>query len=216
MVSKNTAKALVARRVRARELNMTIVHRDNAPHLNYFLCLEADIHNLSRWIEFSSHNENVYSVELARLWMTAAQEADVIAKRICDIVAPERSAANILMYQEVLCAALPVLPKAEVEMPQYGMVFHPWSNWAKPNSPPDWWQGNNKVKHHRADHFREANLKNVLNATAGLLILLLIYYKSLQVHFIRPLDLFFPTTFAMLNGTQLLLLVPDGSKVPWA
>jgi len=27
--------------------------------------------------------------------------------------------------------------------------------------------GNNKVKHHRAEHFKQANLKNVLSGTAN-------------------------------------------------
>lgn len=148
--------------------------------------------------------------------MTASAEADVIAKRLCAIIDPARRASSINAYQSVLCQALPAIPSAEVEMPRYGMTFRPWSNWQRADSPPDWWQGNNKVKHHRAEHFKQANLKNVLNATAALLVLLLLYLKSQNMHHIEPLNLFSPRTIAMPNGVQLLLLVPDGSNVPWA
>lgn len=194
---------------------MTISDSQVEPHLNYFLCLETDIQALSRWIEFSTFNEMVYSIELARLLMTAAAEADVIAKRLCATIEPQTRASSINSYQAILCKALPALPDANVEMPRHGMAFRPWSNWAKQNSPPDWWQGNNKVKHQRAEHFMQANLKNVLNASAGLLVLLTLYLKSQNIHYIPPFNLFLPRTFAMLNGVQLLLVLPDGSNVPW-
>lgn len=195
---------------------MTIVHRELEPHQSYFQCLESDIQALSRWIDFSQDNELVYSIELARLLMTAAAEADVIAKRLCHTIDPARRASSINVYQSVLCAALPALPAAIVEMPRYGMEFRPWSNWATENTPPDWWQGNNKVKHHRAEHFKQANLKNVLNAVAGLALLLLLYYRSQGIHHVPPPNLFWPRTFGMPNGAQFLILIPDGSNVPWA
>lgn len=195
---------------------MTIVHHEVHPHLNYFLCLEADIQGLSRWIEFSPENEDVYSIELARLLMTAAAEVDVIAKSLCKSITPARNASSINSYQSVLCEALPMLPFAVVEMPRYGMVFRPWSNWEENESPPDWWKGNNKVKHHRSEHFKQASLKNVLNASAALLVLLLLYYRSQNIHHFPFLNLFLPKTFASPDGGAHFILIPDGSNVPWA
>jgi len=194
---------------------MTIAHTPVEPHLTYFQCLESDIEALSRWIEFSTKNEGVYSIELARLLMTAAAEVDVVAKHVCATIDQNADAQSINAYQAVLCQAIPTLPDTQVEMPRYGLVLRPWSNWQQPASPPDWWQGNNKVKHHRADHFEEASLKNVLNASAGLLVLLLLYFKSQGVHHIEPFRLFVPRNIAMPNGAQLLILIPDGSNVPW-
>ncbi len=194
---------------------MTIFHIEVPTHWNYFLCLEDDIEHLSRWIEFSKENESVYSIELARLLMTASAEADVIAKALCKAINPRSKADSIGAYQVQLLAAIPMLPSAEVLIPRYGKTFHPWSNWATAKLSPDWWMGNNKVKHQRAEHFREASLKNVLNAVAALLVLLLLYYRSTQ-HSIRPLPrLFLPRTFATRQGDELLLLLPDGTNVPW-
>ena len=42
---------------------------------------------------------------------------------------------------------------------------------------PDWWSPYNRVKHERIDNFRNANLKNVANALAGLYILELYLVK---------------------------------------
>ena len=59
---------------------MGIEHQPVPPDWNYSFCLEEDIIALSRWIEFSAENERVYSIELARLLMTAGAEVDVVAK----------------------------------------------------------------------------------------------------------------------------------------
>ncbi len=194
---------------------MAIIQHDVHPHLNYFLCLEADIQGLSRWIEFSSDNESVYSIELARLLMTAASEADVIAKGLCRIIAPDRNANSINAYQSVLCEALPTLPNSLVEIPRFGMEFRPWSNWRESDSPPNWWKGNNKVKHHRAEYFKQANLKNVLNASAGLLVLLILYFRSQGNTHFPEINLFRPRSFATQDAQSFYIVIPDGANVPW-
>ena len=45
------------------------------------------------------------------------------------------------------------------------------------NQNPLWWGSYNNVKHHRHEHFKDANLKNVLNAVAGLLVTVFYFYK---------------------------------------
>ena len=219
---------------------MAIEHLEIPAHLSYFLCIEDDLLRLSRWIEFSADNELVYSIELARLLMTASAEVDVVAKALCKAIDKKSKADNIKGYQTILTTAVPMLPDATVVMPRYGMTFRPWSNWNvkdKPTSPqsassipllatsnwsikdkptsPDWWSGNNNVKHHRAECFKDANLKNVLDATAGLLLLLLIFYSK-DSHYLSPAPrLFVPRLFAKLEGEALRLVMPDGTQLPW-
>jgi len=195
---------------------MAIIHQNIHPHLNYFLCLEDDIENLSRWIELSVENEKTYSVELARLLMTASAEVDVIAKHLCKSINNQSKAKTINAYQEILVEAIPILPDAIVEMPRFGISFTPWINWKNQNNPPEWWTGNNKVKHHRTDNFKKANLKNVLNSTAGLLIFLLLYHLSKGEDYLYPIPkLFLPRFFATREGDSLRLLIPDGTNLSW-
>lgn len=196
---------------------MAIDHHEIPAHLNYFLCIEEDLQRLSRWIEFSADNEAVYSIELARLLMTASAEVDVVAKALCKAIDKKSKAKNIEGYHSILTAAVPMLPDAKVLMPRYGMTFCPWSNWGIKNkyTSPDWWTGNNDVKHHRAERFNQANLKNVLNATAGLLLLLLLYHSK-DSHYLSPAPrLFLPRSFAVMEGEALRLLIPDGCRLPW-
>lgn len=183
---------------------MGIEHAEIPTHWNYFFCLEDDISRLSRWIEFKPENESVYSVELARLLMTASAEVDVLAKMLCKSIDENSRAESINQYQKQLLAVYPRLPIAKVAIPRHGQLLTPWNEWKNEQSPPYWWRGNNKVKHHRAEHFKQANLKNVLNATAALLVLLVLYYGRESVSQYPGPSLFVPKTFAYKDGAGLV------------
>jgi hypothetical protein len=79
---------------------------------------------------------------------------------------------------------MPVLPRIaefEVVLHRFGLTLCPWDEW-KTNKPGDrvpfWWSDYNKVKHHRDAHFGRANLKNALNAVAGLFVMVLYLYRD--------------------------------------
>ncbi|SEB22632.1 hypothetical protein SAMN05444680_116108 [Variovorax sp. YR216] len=127
---------------------------------------------LSRYVEFDERNLGVFSIELAHLLFAAASEVDVVAKLLCECVAPGSGPGNIDGYKAVLLAAIPDLPDAGIAVPRYGMTFKPWSSWGLPSrSNPEWWRSYNNVKHERDGYFHEATLKHALNALGGLLIL---------------------------------------------
>ncbi len=132
-------------------------------HWNYFLALESDCQNLSRYIEFTEDNFKTYSIELAHLLFAAASEVDV------------------LTYQKEIIPAYPKIKEIAVTIPRHALKFRPWENWEAEESP-YWWRAYNNVKHERNTHFKEANLQHALNALGGLLILLLYFYKGLSMH----------------------------------
>ena len=154
-------------------------------HWNYFLALEQDMERTTRYIEFHKDNLKVYSIELAHLLFAAAAEVDVIAKTICETIAPSAPHDNILHYQAVLTneANIPnifELPSAiQISVPRYGLMFAPFENWGKGINP-EWWQSYNRVKHERSEHFEKANLQNALNALGALLIMNL-YHSRLDL-----------------------------------
>jgi len=145
-------------------------------HWNYFLALEHDMELVSRYIEFCEPNFQVFSIELAHLLFAAASEVDVVAKLLCKCVDPAASCGNINHYKAVLVRAIPDLPHTEIFVPRYGLSFKPWLNWADDTNP-EWWGSYNSVKHNRDAHFKEATLKNALNALGALLILTLHLYS---------------------------------------
>ena len=70
------------------------------------------------------------------------------------------------------------MPRFEVLAPRYGMKLRPWDNWTQPQGVPNWWTAYNKIKHHRHTEYHQANLKNVLNAVAGLFVACLYLYHD--------------------------------------
>lgn len=144
-------------------------------HWNYFLALERDLEVVSRYIELNELNFNVFSIELAHLLFAAASEVDVVAKLLCEKVAPAAPRGNINDYKAALLAAIPDLPETPVFVLRHGLSFKPWSNWSGQDNPL-WWRSYNNVKHERDAFFHEATLKNALNALGALLILTLHYY----------------------------------------
>ncbi len=154
---------------------MTIAATAGKLHWNYFLALERDLEVVSRYVEFSPPNFQVFSIELAHLLFAAASEVDVVAKLLCERITPAAPRGNIDEYKSVLLPAFPDLPTTQVFIPRYGLLFAPWSNWAGPKNP-DWWRSYNNVKHERDTYFNEATLKNALNALGALLLVTFHYY----------------------------------------
>ncbi|MBS4050735.1 MAG: hypothetical protein KGZ69_05990 [Methylomonas sp.] len=149
---------------------------DRKTHWNYLLALEKDLESAARYIEFCEQNFAVFSIELAHLLLAASSEVDVVAKLLCQLVAPNPPRGNINEYKAALLPAIPELPNTEVFVARYGLSFSPWSNWNGEHNP-FWWRSYNNVKHERDTYFHEATLKNALNALGALLIVTFHYYS---------------------------------------
>ena len=98
-------------------------------HWNYFLALENDLENISRYIEFSEDNFKTYSIELAHLLLAASSEVDVVCKQICEILSPATKAKNIGAYRKIILSEFPNYSEEKVYYPRYGRSFIPWERW---------------------------------------------------------------------------------------
>lgn len=143
---------------------------------NYFLALEKDVEILSRYIEFDPNNFDSYSIELAHLFLAASSEIDVVLKELCKLIEPRKQRKNIDDYRKIIKSSLSVLSEDKVKINRFGLTLHPWENWITDENP-SWWKSYNNVKHERNNYFNEANLKNTLNAMAGLYLCVFYYYK---------------------------------------
>ncbi len=147
---------------------------------NYFLALEEDFIELSRFIEFNTNNFKTYSIELAHLLLTSSSEIDVLLKQICSLIAPNTKVKNIYDYRVALKSNLQThifdsFITEKIYIPRYNLEFTPWASWKNDDSP-DWWHSYNNVKHKRDISFKEANLENVINSISALLIVEVYYY----------------------------------------
>ena len=134
--------------------------------LDYFLALESDLLNFSRYIEFATDNYDAYSMELVRLLLAAGSEVDIACKQLCRLVNPKNKRGNISNYRAVLLKRFPEIQSQVVCIRRHNISFQPWNRWGHKH--PAWWVAYNCVKHNRLVHFRDGNLRNVLNAVAGL------------------------------------------------
>lgn len=156
---------------------MGIVEAPKLMHWEFFLSLEDDLLKISRYIEITSDNFGCYSIELARLLLSASSEVDVVAKQICKQLNNKSRARSIGSYMHEITGTYREIGDFEVLLKRFQLTLTPWTNWCNDKSP-YWWTDHNKVKHRRHQDFEKASLGNVLNATAGLFVLLLYFYKS--------------------------------------
>lgn len=158
----------------------------NYPYWEYFLALDADLEQAARFVALESANLSSYSIELAHLLLSACSEIDVVAKALCAQIAPQEKRENIDNYRIVITKEYPKFPTFKAAIPRYGLEFQPWEDWQLGENPA-WWQNYNNIKHKRTKHFTEANLKNSLDALAGLFLLILYYYQpALYDHKLLP------------------------------
>lgn len=146
-------------------------------HWGYFLALEEDAERLSRYIEFSELNKDTYSLEIARLLLTAASETEVVARQLCCKIKDGSKAGNINEFAAEILPVFPHLNDLVVRIPRFELEFQPWEDWTE-TSRPSWWGSYNKIKHERHENFDKATLYNFLNALAGLFTLLLLLFKD--------------------------------------
>jgi hypothetical protein len=156
---------------------MVIKETSSLLHWNYFIALEYDTERLSRYVEFTTNNFRTYSIEIAHLLLAASSEVDVVARQLCQHLNSSLNADNIDDYRNTIRPLIPELENSIVSLPRHGLELIPWQNWQNDQNP-NWWSDHNKVKHQRNAYFEKANLTNVLNAMAGLFLLILYFYRD--------------------------------------
>lgn len=163
---------------------------------DYFLVLEKDMLNIERYVSFDLGDNAVYdssncsdfgnslcfSNEFVKQYQTICSEVDVILKTICREIMCSSTASNMTHYTEIVLKHQNMwngLPLQDVKIQKTGIILKPFSNWrCSPNyHAPDWFPIYNHVKHDRTNHSRDANLKNTLNALAGLYLLEVYFVK---------------------------------------
>jgi hypothetical protein len=142
----------------------------------YFLAIEASLDETSRYVEIVSDNYKTYSVEYARILLSASSEVDVICKLLCRKIDATKRSKNIEDYRDIITGKYPNFHSMKVLIPRYGIELTPWEKWKNIENP-SWWKSYNNVKHERSANFQDANLENTLNAVAGLFCLILYYYQ---------------------------------------
>jgi hypothetical protein len=146
------------------------------PHWQFFESLDDELHSLSRIVEFSKDNFSTYSVHFTRLYLSVCSEVDVVAKLLCGRIAQSENPENIDQYRALITPKFPNFSALRIEIQAHELDFQPWASWGSGKNP-HWWKSYNQVKHERNIFYRDANLGNLLESTAGLLVLLTYHHQ---------------------------------------
>lgn len=148
----------------------------------YFLSIEGDLEKTTRYVEPVQANYKTYSIEFARILISAGSEIDVVSKALCKKIEPDsgkNANDNINAYRRVITHPYRIYDK-KVTIPRNKMSFAPWDEW-RGEANPGWWRAYNEVKHDRQMNYKMANLQNALLSVAGLFVLVLYYYYPQRV-----------------------------------
>ena len=144
---------------------------------NYYLTLEQDLSNTSKYVEPSSQ-ETVFSFEFAKIIILANTEVETTFKSICKHITGEEK-GSIADYKDVILKKYPLIVTAETTISRYGKTIKPFEGWDKGKLP--WWDAYQHIKHGRGSHFSEANYINAAYSLAALYILILYLSKITNV-----------------------------------
>ena len=160
----------------------------------YYLMLEGDYKKTELFVEpnlgenclYSTSPENIhdfgnsrtYSLNFIKLLNVVCAEVDAICRSICKELLG-KNADNMNDFSKGILKIWPDIVQQEVEF--YYKILRPFEGWDATDkmSTPKWWSAYTSCKHGRVENFQEANLKNVVNALAGLYILELYYVREI-------------------------------------
>ena len=146
---------------------------------NYYLSLEKDLEDTSRYIE-PKGQENVHSFEFAKLLVLSCTELESVFKLICYECTGEKK-GNIGEYKEVVLEKYPNIVFAEVSINRWGKTICPFEGWDKGCL--TWWKAYGNVKHNREDNFDEATYQNVIYALLALYVCIFYLSKIVNIEF---------------------------------
>lgn len=145
---------------------------------DYYRTLEEDLIQFNRYVEIDRANYKTYSLELAKMLLTAGTELDTAFKALCNKISPTSNANTIGDYNKIVSSKYPDVIYHEKYVKGHGIILKPFENWNLNNNPHWWTNGYNKIKHNRANYIQNANLENVLNIVSALQMILFLYYNE--------------------------------------
>lgn len=172
---------------------------------NYYLSLEKDLENTSRYIE-PKGQENVFSFEFAKLLVLSCTELESVLKLLCYECSGEKK-GNLGEYKHTILTHYPKIIFAKVEIARLGKTICPFADWDKGKL--FWWDAYGNVKHNREDNFKDATYQNVIYALSALYVS--IFYLAMVTR-IDFLD--YASTYVRSDYSSQGLAVAPVKKIP--
>lgn len=131
----------------------------------YYLSLEKDFIQLTRYVGLYEENFNVFSDEIHKQLISVGVEFENISKRICEVLDINLSdEPNIKEFKQWI-------PKVEIKIIDiYSLNNFTLLPFEVINGKIQlkWWKNYNSIKHNRLFNYKEVTFKNLLDALAAL------------------------------------------------
>jgi hypothetical protein len=147
--------------------------RSAAHYVRAFLIIQKDLEDIFEYVEPSSESLETYSYRIHGLLMRACIEVEANLKAILTENTYSKHAGKLTMVDYKKVDVTHHLSSYEVSLPIWNgpqRILKPFGTW--PNGPLDWYQAYNASKHDRQDAFKKANVRHLIDAVAGLLVVL--------------------------------------------
>lgn len=159
---------------------------------NYFLMLESDLDNTSRFIE-PAGQEDTYSFEFAKLLILACTEVESVFKAICFEITGQQVEGSIAKYKETILSKFPNITESTVTINRLGYNIEPFKGWDTGRL--EWWGAYQQVKHNRGSFFAQATYLNAVTALAALYILIFYLAKITDIKFNNYVSKYFDSEY---------------------
>lgn len=147
---------------------------------NYYLILEQDLSDTSRYIE-PQNQDDVYSYEFAKIIVLANTEVESVFKTLCKKI-DGKEAGTISDYKSIILSKFPKIIDAYVNVPRAQKTIKPYEEWAAGKL--SWWDAYQHIKHSRSNHFSKATYKNALLSLCGLYIIIFYLAEFTKTNFL--------------------------------
>lgn len=166
---------------------------------NFFLSLESDLIDTSKYVHFAEENFETFSSQFSKILLASASEFESVSKKFLKALYPEKNPGNIGQIKEPLLTKFPNIYKNVVTIARYGIEIKPFCSWAN-GGKLVWWDAYTNIKHDRNKNFKEASLLCAFNALSALLVLNVYYYRKIH-------------KFKHLSGNKLLNMAGMGETI---
>jgi hypothetical protein len=167
--------------------------RDRIDFVRAYRLLEDDLIDIFDYVEPAEANLPTYSHRTYQLLLRACTEFEANAKAVLNANSYHKSSnLNVKDYHKLEAACR--LSEYAVMTPVWAgarRVFEPFEAWRNRSgyTPLSWYQAYNDSKHNRTASFPVANFRNVLDAVAGVFILLFAQFYILAFDPYRPVGM---------------------------
>lgn len=140
--------------------------------------LEKQLIEIFDYVEPNKDNENNYSLKIYQLFLSVCTEFENMCKLILLDNNYNKNENNLNIHDYLKVIKVMKLDLYECSSPiTKGIKIKPFSGWRNSKSL-KWYRAYNHSKHNREKYFKEANLKNLINALAALRIVLYAQYGN--------------------------------------